>query len=104
MAAKSPVLHCTWEFGSNFSSGLPIKGLNFQLKSRRIKAGNGVCLVVSATGKNSEQSNESGVVNGSRFYLNFTGFPFPLGPFLNRQTIRTEVKLYSFSLFPLVSF
>ncbi|XP_078176179.1 lysine-tRNA ligase [Carex rostrata] len=25
-----------------------------------------------------------------RFYLNFTGFPFPLGPFLNRRTIRTE--------------
>ncbi|XP_069151070.1 uncharacterized protein [Solanum lycopersicum] len=90
MAAKSPVLHCTscaWEFGSNFS---PIKGLNFQLKSRRTKAGNGVCLVVSATGKNSGISNESGVVNWSRFYLNFTGFPFPLGPFLNRQTIRTE--------------
>ncbi|KAK4733700.1 hypothetical protein R3W88_007961 [Solanum pinnatisectum] len=93
MAAKSPVLHCTscsWEFGSSFSSGLPIKGLNFQLKSRRIKAGHDVCLVVSATGKNSERSNVSGVVNGSRFYLNFTGFPFPLGPFLNRQTIRTE--------------
>ncbi|CAN6477340.1 unnamed protein product [Victoria cruziana] len=27
----------------------------------------------------------------SRFYLNFTGFPFPLGPFLNRRTIRSEV-------------
>ncbi|KAG7580306.1 hypothetical protein ISN44_As08g001160 [Arabidopsis suecica] len=25
-----------------------------------------------------------------RFYINFTGFPFPLGPFLNRRTIRTE--------------
>ncbi|KAG5615020.1 hypothetical protein H5410_014844 [Solanum commersonii] len=99
MAAKLPVLHCTWEFGSNFSSGLPIKGLNFQLKSRRIKAGNGVCLVVSATSKNSEQSNESGVVNGSRFYLNFTGFPFPLGPFLNRQTIRTEAVKDSIWLF-----
>ncbi|GMY13624.1 hypothetical protein FCV25MIE_08863 [Fagus crenata] len=27
---------------------------------------------------------------GGRFYFNFTGFPFPLGPFLNRRTIRTE--------------
>lgn len=27
-----------------------------------------------------------------RFYINFTGFPFPLGPFLNRRTIRTEVR------------
>ena len=26
-----------------------------------------------------------------RFYLNVTGFPFPLGPFLNRATYRTEV-------------
>ncbi|ERN10317.1 hypothetical protein AMTRI_Chr10g880 [Amborella trichopoda] len=26
-----------------------------------------------------------------RFYLNFTGFPFPLGPFLNRRTFRYEV-------------
>uniref|UniRef100_A0A7N0SW89 T4P13.26 protein n=1 Tax=Kalanchoe fedtschenkoi TaxID=63787 RepID=A0A7N0SW89_KALFE len=25
-----------------------------------------------------------------RFYFNVTGFPFPLGPFLNRTTIRTE--------------
>ncbi|CAN1322548.1 hypothetical protein LINPERPRIM_LOCUS32428 [Linum perenne] len=28
--------------------------------------------------------------SGGRFYFNFTGFPFPLGPFLNRRTIRTE--------------
>lgn len=28
-----------------------------------------------------------------RFYINITGFPFPLGPFLNRRTIRTEVSL-----------
>lgn len=33
-----------------------------------------------------------------RFYLNFTGFPFPLGPFLNRRTIRTEVAI-SFCIF-----
>ncbi|XP_055825372.1 uncharacterized protein LOC129893947 isoform X2 [Solanum dulcamara] len=94
MAAKSPVLHsisCCREFGSNLSSGFPIKGLNLQLQSRRIKGGNDVCLVVSAaTSRNSEQSNDSGGVCGGRFYLNFTGFPFPLGPFLNRQTIRTE--------------
>ncbi|KAJ1698310.1 hypothetical protein LUZ63_006822 [Rhynchospora breviuscula] len=34
-------------------------------------------------------SAESG--GAERFYLNFTGFPFPLGPFLNRRTIRTEL-------------
>lgn len=32
----------------------------------------------------------SGSRGAGRFYLNFTGFPFPLGPFLNRRTIRTE--------------
>jgi len=42
-------------------------------------------VVASAT----ESSIRSG---GGRFYFNFTGFPFPLGPFLNRRTIRTEVS------------
>ncbi|KAL9259515.1 hypothetical protein AKJ16_DCAP06889 [Drosera capensis] len=27
---------------------------------------------------------------GERFYVNITGFPFPLGPFLNRRTLRSE--------------
>jgi hypothetical protein len=27
-----------------------------------------------------------------RFYFNVTGFPFPLGPFLQRRTIRKEVR------------
>ncbi|KAI8465795.1 MAG: hypothetical protein J3K34DRAFT_525046 [Monoraphidium minutum] len=28
---------------------------------------------------------------GSRFYFNITGFPFPIGPFFERNTVRTEV-------------
>ncbi|KAI7741413.1 hypothetical protein M8C21_000873 [Ambrosia artemisiifolia] len=40
-------------------------------------------LVVSAsTGKTTTSSGT--------LYVNFTGFPFPLGPFLNRRTTRTE--------------
>ncbi|KAF5182465.1 Lysine-trna ligase [Thalictrum thalictroides] len=35
-------------------------------------------------------TNTSNSTNGSRFYITFTGFPFPLGPFLNRSTTRTE--------------
>jgi len=31
---------------------------------------------------------------GSRFYFNFTGFPFPLGPFFERKTVRTEVRVF----------
>jgi hypothetical protein len=27
-----------------------------------------------------------------RFYFNFTGFPFPIGPLLFRKTTRTEVR------------
>ncbi|KAL9674406.1 hypothetical protein QQ045_030678 [Rhodiola kirilowii] len=43
-------------------------------------------LVVAAS------SNSSTAVSpGDRFYFNITGFPFPLGPFFNRSTIRTEV-------------
>jgi hypothetical protein len=30
---------------------------------------------------------------GSRFYFNITGFPFPLGPFFERKTVRNEVRL-----------
>lgn len=45
-----------------------------------------VSLVVEAKSGGAERSGNSG-----RFYLNFTGFPFPLGPFLNRRTIRTEI-------------
>ncbi|XP_010939052.1 uncharacterized protein [Elaeis guineensis] len=41
-------------------------------------------VVVSAAASGSDSRG------AGRFYLNFTGFPFPLGPFLNRRTIRTE--------------
>ena len=43
-----------------------------------------------AAGKGSKQSSSK---KGSRFYWNFTGFPFPLGPLLSRRTIRYEVGL-----------
>ncbi|KAK9105156.1 hypothetical protein Scep_022000 [Stephania cephalantha] len=45
-------------------------------------------LVVSCTSASNENASRSS--DGNRFYFNFTGFPFPLGPFLNRCTIRTE--------------
>lgn len=31
--------------------------------------------------------------SGGRFYFNFTGFPFPLGPLFARQTVRCEVAV-----------
>ncbi|GMH33802.1 hypothetical protein BSKO_01636 [Bryopsis sp. KO-2023] len=36
---------------------------------------------------------------GDRFYFNITGFPFPLGPFFDRKTIRKEIvkgKIWTF--------
>lgn len=39
----------------------------------------------------SASAGVEGTSGSERFYFNFTGFPFPLGPFLNRRTIRTEV-------------
>lgn len=48
-----------------------------------------VGLVVASATENSLKSG------GGRFYFNFTGFPFPLGPFLNRRTTRTEVSIIS---------
>ena len=45
-------------------------------------------LAVSASAGPEAEAEARG---GERFYFNFTGFPFPLGPFLNRRTIRTEV-------------
>ncbi|XP_043704168.1 uncharacterized protein LOC122654239 isoform X2 [Telopea speciosissima] len=63
--------------------GVPLKGVCLQLKPRSQKRDHFKLVVSSAT--TTTTSNNDG-----RFYLNFTGFPFPLGPFLNRRTIRTE--------------
>lgn len=49
-------------------------------------------LVVTAASGNTTSKKVTQDDSG-RFYINFTGFPFPLGPFLNRRTIRTEVCL-----------
>ncbi|CAN6574690.1 unnamed protein product [Malus baccata var. baccata] len=65
--------------------GGSLKGFYFQVKPRS-KSRKAINLVVAAT--NSTISGSRG--GGDRFYINFTGFPFPLGPFLNRSTTRTE--------------
>ncbi|KAF8096839.1 hypothetical protein N665_0299s0003 [Sinapis alba] len=48
--------------------------------NRKIK---GPVMVSAASTSNTDDRSK-------QFYINFTGFPFPLGPFLNRRTIRTE--------------
>ncbi|KAG8384646.1 hypothetical protein BUALT_Bualt04G0139500 [Buddleja alternifolia] len=80
------------EFNSTFLSGSPVKGLCFQVKPTRAKHKKEVNLVVAAAA-----SGEA--TGGGRFYFNFTGFPFPLGPFLNRRTMRYEAVKDSIWLF-----
>lgn len=70
---------------SNFVGG-SLKGLCLHVKQRQQRRDSFNLVVASATSSSGTTSSANG-----RFYFNFTGFPFPLGPFLNRLTIRTEV-------------
>ncbi|KAK3135105.1 hypothetical protein QOZ80_5BG0414610 [Eleusine coracana subsp. coracana] len=63
-----------------------------QLQARRPR------LAVSASAV-AEEETAAARGGPERFYFNFTGFPFPLGPFLNRRTIRTEAVKGSIWLF-----
>lgn len=73
----------TWSATHQFLGGFS-KSSTLDHKSLRKKR-NLIGFVVASATKSSIGSG------GGRFYFNFTGFPFPLGPFLNRRTIRTEV-------------
>eukprot|EP00879_Flechtneria_rotunda_P019588 GHRR01020581.1.p1 GENE.GHRR01020581.1~~GHRR01020581.1.p1 ORF type:complete len:394 (+),score=84.45 GHRR01020581.1:401-1582(+) len=46
---------------------------------------------VPGTQSSRQQRAEEADRKGSRFYFNITGFPFPIGPFFNRRTIRNEI-------------
>lgn len=67
--------------------GVSVKGLCAQQRPRN-KSRDGLSLVVASANPTSTTGD------AGRFYFNFTGFPFPLGPFLNRRTIRTEVSSF----------
>nr|GLL39176.1 uncharacterized protein LOC109188975 [Ipomoea trifida] len=86
------------DLNSSFICGSPLKSLSLQMQPRRSSGRHGASLVITSAVTGSSRSGAKTVKNsggdnggGGRFYLNFTGFPFPLGPFLNRRTIRTEV-------------
>lgn len=84
---KSTILQnpiCLRDPNSSFLGG-SLKGLCLQLKPRN-KRRDAISLVVASASPPTTPTTNG----GSRFYFNFTGFPFPLGPFLNRRTIRTE--------------
>lgn len=72
-----------------FLSGSPSEGFSLNLKpGGGSKAKEFPGLVVSASAGTTTTATAGG--GSGRLYVNFTGFPFPLGPFLNRRTIRTE--------------
>ncbi|KAL6961237.1 hypothetical protein U1Q18_039001 [Sarracenia purpurea var. burkii] len=87
---KSTIFQNPISFGEpnpNFLRRSPLRGLGLQLKPRKNKSRDDISLVVASATTTTTTGSGGG---GGRFYLNFTGFPFPLGPFLNRRTIRTE--------------
>lgn len=76
---------------SKFLNGCPLISFSLNLKPiSKYKAKVFPTLVVSASAGTTTTSSGGG--SGGTLYVNFTGFPFPLGPFLNRPTTRTEVK------------
>jgi len=90
---KSTLLQNPIYLGDSSSSfvGGSLKGLCLHLKPRPQRRDLANLVVASATPSVTKSNS------GGRFYFNITGFPFPLGPFLNRSTIRTEVCLLALS-------
>ncbi|KAL5726013.1 hypothetical protein ACHQM5_009086 [Ranunculus cassubicifolius] len=78
----------TFKHSNSSFLGEPLKGFCLQLNPTK-KRNKFLNLIV----------NTASSSNGSRFYINITGFPFPLGPFLNRGTTRTEAVKNSIWLF-----
>lgn len=92
---KSTLLQNPISFKGHHSSfvGGSLKSLSLQLKPRN-RSTDFINLVVASSANSRSRTSSS---DGGRFYINFTGFPFPLGPFLNRRTIRTEVFIFVFA-------
>lgn len=55
----------------------------------RLNSSNGA----AADSRVARKEASSGESSASRLYFNVTGFPFPLGPFLERKTLRYEVSI-----------
>lgn len=100
---KSTVLHNPINLKDQSSKffGGSLKGFFLHVKPKQRRRDLTNLVVVSSVTPSTTTSNANG-----RFYFNFTGFPFPLGPFLNRSTIRTEVYHLPFlsSIFGFVAY
>ena len=87
---KLPLDKKTNFLGGSFNLGRPMS-VNREFNSPVMVSASSTSKTVLTDDVDGDQSK--------RFYINFTGFPFPLGPFLNRRTIRTEVSFCSISQF-----
>ncbi|KAJ4886350.1 Uncharacterized protein Rs2_26098 [Raphanus sativus] len=77
--------------------GVSLKKLGRSMSlNRKMK---GPVMVSAASTTSSKTAVTEDGDRSKRFYINFTGFPFPLGPFLNRRTIRTEAVKGSIWMF-----
>ncbi|CAH1437594.1 unnamed protein product [Lactuca virosa] len=88
---KSTTIDLLKQSNSKFLSGCPLEGLSLNFKpgyANKPRDLDFPRLIVSASAGTTTTTTTGG--GSGRFYVNFTGFPFPLGPFLNRRTIRTE--------------
>jgi hypothetical protein len=61
-------------------------------QQKKTLAGTKTTRGLSSSSSEQAGTDPSSKRRGSRFYFNFTGFPFPLGPFWERKTVRTEVR------------
>lgn len=87
---------------NTFVGGYSLKSLSVVshlLKPSKKTSRYGPCRLVVASSSGNTTTTQLTQASG-RFYFNITGFPFPLGPFLNRRTFRTEV---TFSIFTFVA-
>ncbi|KAI5065054.1 hypothetical protein GOP47_0019749 [Adiantum capillus-veneris] len=89
-ASYSPYGQCSISFNGSH----PTYGKVLHVWARRGRPFHTYLQVPSSSSRSvsasASPSNDSGSSRG-RFYFNFTGFPFPLGPFLERRTICKEV-------------
>lgn len=91
---RNPISNSSF-FGKSFKGfGLQVRPSKIERKKKEL-----VQLMVTAASASTSAGSP-----GDRFYFNITGFPFPLGPFLNRSTIRTEASGFRFRQFLLVQF
>ena len=79
---------------AQWRTGLFVRNLRKDTRSRASKSAprSAPRFVAARAAARSDDDDVESVPWAARLYLNVTGFPFPLSPFVERRTIRTEVR------------